>query len=182
MIRIQLITRATVAILVVASLAACNYQKTDFPALPPVTEVTITDYGTPSNSFEETVWKITDAQKIARLSALVDAQSAGWTDMNSANISLQTGVELKLKGPNLKRTFVVYRGGFDNAYSTARGNLWATEGEYPNVTIDIVIKEISDSAIEKLRADIKAATQGVKPEPTETPAPTPKASPKAATK
>ena len=182
MIQLKFVARTTLAFLPLVLLAACNRQKTDFPALPPVTQVTVSDYGGAKNNYQTTVWQISDAQKIARLVALADAQRAGWSDMGSANVSLQTGVELKFKGPSISRTFVVYPNGFSSSYSTGSNNLWASEGEYPNVTINIVIKEISDSAIEKLLADIAAVTNGVKPEPKPTPQPTPKVPPNRGTK
>ena len=180
--QLKFISRLTATVLSATLLVSCNRQTIDFPALPVVTRVTISDYDHSPNPYQAIVWQITDAQKIARLVALVDAQSAGWSDKSSANISSQTGIELKFKGPNVSRTFVVYPKGFSSSYSTGSNNLWALEGDYPNVTITMVVKEISDSAIEKLLADIAAVTNGVKPEPSPTPKPSATALPKPTTK
>ena len=162
------IKRAALATVVATLLSSCNFKRTDLPSFAPATQVVVTDYSPAKgvNPYVGQVWTITDAGKVAQLAKLADDNGKSWSDDNAANMTIQTGIEMKFTGGGLNQIFTVYPRGFSNSYGGSRGNLWSRPDVVGPTT---QIKLISDEQMDKLVADVRAVVQGVKPDPTPTP-------------
>ena len=162
------IPRASLCILGATLLPSCVRSDHDLPSFAPATRVVVTDY-TPAKGVDPYVgqiWTITDAGKVAQLAKLADANGKGWGDDKAANMSMQTGIEMKFTGAGLNQIFTVYPRGFSNSYGGSRGNLWSRPNSVGPTT---QIKLIPEDEMDKLVANIGAVTQGVKPDATPTP-------------
>lgn len=153
-------------------LASCNAKRSDLPSFAPATTVVVTDYSALASIKPGAVktWTITDAQKVARLAQLADAQRTGWRDIGAASLSVETGIEMKFTGAGVNQIFTVYPRGFDNSYGTAPGNLWSRPDSVGPITQS---KLISDAELDQLIADIRAVVKNVKPNVTPAATPSP---------
>ncbi len=160
--RVALLATATIA------LTSCNLKRNDLPSVASATQVTVTDYTaiTSRNPDAITVWTLTDASRIARLTQLVDAQSKGWRDDNAAILSEKSGIVMKFSGAGLNQIFTLYPSGFDNAYNTSGGNLWSRPDSVGPIT---QIKLLPDAQYDQLEADVRAIVKDVKPDATPKP-------------
>ena len=162
------IARALLATTTMLALISCNTKKSDLPSFAPATQVVLTDY-TPAKGVDPYVgqiWTVTNAGKIAQLARLADANGKSWSDDNAANMTIQTGIEMKFTGGGLNQIFTIYPSGFSNSYGGSRGNLWSRPDIVGPTT---QIKLIPDEQMDKLIADVRAVVKGVKPDATPRP-------------
>ena len=164
--------RAVAALAAATMLTSCNTKRTDLPSFAPATTVVVTDYTALASLKPGAVksWTVTDAQKVARLAQLADAKRQSWRDIGAANLSVETGIEMKFTGAGVNQIFTVYPRGFDNSYGTAPSNLWSREDRVGPITQS---KLIPDAELDQLMANIRAVVKNVKPDATPTPAATP---------
>lgn len=134
-------------------LSSCGSEATSFPALPPTNRIKIETYDLEKNFDKPFIKSITDAQKIATIVAIIDAESSNWHNSREDSRVMAptsfTGIELNVySGTNKSCRWTIPPKEFTDL-DGKKANIWAWD-KRQNPDGAWVIKQISPTQMKAL--------------------------------